>query len=219
MTVHPIPNGSPAFYAARRGCLTASTINMATARRGGGWGISRTRLLAKLVKERLTGRVERTFCSADMRWGIEHELDAREAYAERIGRDVIPGGFVLHPHRPYVGASPDGFVVCDIHGGVKGVVEIKCLQTKAFDSVAIKRCVPSCYRKQIAWQMSVTAAEWCDFVVWRPRRPLIVLRVMREEMAGLIATLEDQATGFLEEAALLENNLRPYFERKAYASA
>lgn len=211
MIPQPIPNGTPAFFEARLGALTASTVALATVRRGENWGISRARLMVRLVKERLTGRAEYTYCSSAMRWGIAHECDARDAYSDKTGLDVIPGGFLPHPHHSYAGASPDGLIAKGDR--VVGIVEIKCPEQKTFDQIAATRCIPPRYRKQIAWQLATTSAGWCDFVVWFPRRTLIVLRMMCEELAALIGTLENQAAEFLAETSLLEAKLRPFIAK------
>lgn len=211
MITPPVPNGTPDFFRARRGCLTASTISLATARRGGSWGISRARLMGRLVKERLTGHIEPTFCSPAMRWGIAHEGDAREAYEARTGAHVMPGGFLRHPRYRYAGASPDGLVMSAAR--MAGIVEIKCPQAQAFDEIAHAKLVPRRYFKQIAWQLATTSAGWCDFAVWMPRRPLIILRLMRNDLAAQIATLEAQAEAFLMEAAKMEASLKPFFQK------
>ena len=44
---------------------------------------------------------------------------------DHIGLLVTKCGFVIHPHYPHMGSSPDGMVSCLCCG--KGVLEIKCL--------------------------------------------------------------------------------------------
>ena len=45
--------------------------------------------------------------TAAMRYGIQHEDEAANQYADQFGRDVYPVGFLINPSLPHVGCSPD----------------------------------------------------------------------------------------------------------------
>ncbi|KAJ8346634.1 hypothetical protein SKAU_G00280350 [Synaphobranchus kaupii] len=54
--------------------------------------------------------------SAD-RWGTEHEDKVVEEYtkvmeSQHSNLTVRKGGLVVNPHYPWLGASPDGIVIC-----------------------------------------------------------------------------------------------------------
>ncbi len=90
-----------------------------------------------------------------MRWGVEHEADARDAYEVETGRLVTPTGFWVHPTLPWLGASPDGLVDDD------GLVEIKC-PSEQVEQVGLP------HRVQMLVTMAVTQRVWCDYFSWTP---------------------------------------------------
>jgi putative phage-type endonuclease len=130
--------------------------------------------------------------TAAMRWGTDHEDDARTAYCLRRGVSVEQVGFVVHPELDYVGCSPDGLV------GDDGLIEIKCpFTSREHVRTLVDRCVPDQYVAQVQGQLWVTGRRWCDFVSYDPRvivegRELVIVRVERDEdfIAGLRAACE-----------------------------
>ena len=63
------------------------------------------------------------------RWGCAHEADALQAYKQHnsvihTNLTIENAGLCLSMECPYIGASPDAFVMCDCCG--KGCVEVKC---------------------------------------------------------------------------------------------
>src|SRR5690348_2385301 len=75
--------------------------------------------ITELVLERLTGEPEGIPTTPPMQWGKDVEPAAVAAYEARMACVVRSAGFIVHPHVPYVGASPDGLVG-------DGGIEIKC---------------------------------------------------------------------------------------------
>jgi putative phage-type endonuclease len=199
-----IEQGTPEWFAARLGRLTASRIADATAKTKTGWGASRANLMAELVAERLTGLPAERFTNGAMVWGIEKEPDARAAYEFYFDVDVAPGGFFEHPSIPMSGASPDGLV------GNDGLVEFKCPNTATHIDTLLSKSIDGKYIKQMQWQMACTGRMWCDFGTYDPRMPLElqlwVLRVMRNDK--MIAELEADARQFLAELDEQESSLR-----------
>lgn len=199
-----IVQGSPEWFAARAGKVTASRVSDVIAKTKTGWGASRANYAAQLVAERLTGRVEPSFTNAAMQWGTEKEPEAREAYEYMTGVFVDQIGMVDHPVIPMTGASPDGLV------GSDGLVEIKAPQTATHIETLLSGKVPAKYVTQMAWQMACTGRAWCDFVSYDPRMPehmrLFVRRIERD--TDMIADLEKEIAIFLEEVATTESRLR-----------
>lgn len=73
----------------------------------------------------MTNTLPYNFC----RWGCTHEKDALEAYTKKLSgihKNFLlkNAGLFISIERPYIGASPDGIVMCDCCG--KGAVEVKC---------------------------------------------------------------------------------------------
>lgn len=187
--------GSPEWFAARCGKVTASRITDLMAKTKSGWGAGRKNYAAELVAERLTGTPAQSFTNAAMQWGTETEPQARAAYAFFHDADVQEIGFADHPTIKMAGASPDGLVNAD------GLVEIKCPNTATHIDTLLSKEVPKKYVPQMMFQMACTSRDWCDFVSFDPRMPedlrLFMRRVERDDKQ--IAEIEDAVVEFLTE--------------------
>lgn len=186
---------SPEWYAARAGKVTASRIADLMARTRSGWGASRQNYMAELIVERLTGRPADTYQSAAMRWGIETEPQARDAYAFFADVDVAQVGFIEHPRIAQSGASPDGLIAAD------GLVEFKCPLTATHIDMLLNGYIAEKYALQMQWQMACTGRAWCDFVSYDPRMPEH-MRYYCQRMARndrLIANIEGEVILFQRE--------------------
>lgn len=205
--------GSPEWFAARCGRVTASRVADVVAKTKTGWGASRANYMAELIAERLTNVTAPGFTNAAMQWGTETEPQARAAYVGRTGASVAEVGFVDHPEIAMTGASPDGLVADN------GLIEIKCPNTATHLDTLLSGIVPAKYITQMQWQMACTGREWCDFVSFDPRLPenmsLFVHRVERD--LSMILDLESAVSDFLDEldqkvAALLQRYGAPLRE-------
>lgn len=201
--------GSDEWKVARLGKLTASRIALAVATTKTGWGASRANIRAELVCERLTGLSTEGYVNAEMKWGTEHEAEARDAYEFYRDVDVELVGFVDHPRIAWSGASPDG------HVGSDGAVEIKCPNSATHIETLLGASIEGKYVKQMQWQMACTGRKWTDFVSYDPRLPesmrLHIQRVPRDDK--LIAQLEADAELFLREVQTIFQSLRDKFEQ------
>jgi putative phage-type endonuclease len=186
---------SEEWFAARRGKVTASRVSDMMATTKTGYGASRAGLMAELIAERLTGKSTERFQTDAMKWGVEKEADARDAYTFYCDASVLPGDFALHPEIADAGASPDGYVASD------GLIEIKCPQTNTHIDTLLSGSVPGRYVTQIQFQLACTGRQWCDFVSFDPRMParmqLFVKRIQRS--TSEIAFLEKETKTFLNE--------------------
>lgn len=209
-----IIQGSPEWFAARLGRVTASRVADVVAKTKSGWGASRANYMAQLIAERLTGTVAESFSNAAMQWGTQTEPDARAAYEFRTDRDVIEVGFVDHPDIQLSGASPDGLI------GDDGLLEIKCPNTAThIDTLLSGGIVPGKYVIQMQWQLACTGRKWCDFVSFDPRMPesmkLLILRIPRDEVH--IQSLESEVRTFLAEVDKKVADLTALYDRKRAA--
>lgn len=202
-----IVQGSPEWFAARAGKVTASRVADVIAKTKTGYSASRTNYLAELLVERLTGACAPGFTNDAMRWGTDQEPFARQAYCQRHGVDVYEVGFIDHPEVSMSGASPDGYV------GDAGLVEIKCPNTATHLETLLGGGVAGKYITQIQWQLACTGREWCDFVSFDPRLPtemqLHVQRIPRD--VSMILDLETEVSGFLRELDAKVSALRERF--------
>lgn len=197
MSAHEVAQGTDDWQALRLGKVTASRIADLMARTRTGWGTSRTNYMAELVAERLTGVKSEGFSNAAIKWGLEMEPQARDAYVFFADADVTQIGFVDHPRIAMTGASPDGLV------GDAGLVEIKCPLTATHIETLLTASVREKYLFQMQWQMACTGRQWCDFVSYDPRMPermrYFCQRMPRNDR--LIADLEREVSEFLREVA------------------
>lgn len=165
--------GSSAWFEARRGMVTASTIgslitpktmklaNNDTARGN----------IATLAAERTTGHVEDTYQSYDMRRGSELEPYAREVYAEHYAPVEEVAFIVRDIDGIQVGFSPDGLV------GDDGGIEIKTRIPKVHMATIMADAVPTANIAQLQTGLFVTGREWIDYVSYCPGMHLYTKRV------------------------------------------
>ena len=179
------------WFKARLGKVTASCIADVLAKKD---SAGRKNYKMKLVVQRLTNKLEESFISEPMQWGIDTEPQARMAYEAHTGSFVEEKGFVDHPSIEWFGCSPDGIVG-------DGLIEIKCPNTATHIETIIDEKAPSKYIPQMQCQMAVTGAKWCDFVSFDPRVPeelqLFVVRVDRDQ--EYIDKMEAEVKKFLSE--------------------
>ena len=193
--IEKVEQGTPEWFAARLGNVTASRVADVIAKTKSGYSASRDNYMAQLICERMTGTVAESFSSSAMAWGTDNEPFARAAYESLSDVLVDQVGYVAHPSIDRAGASPDGLV------GLFGLLEIKCPNTATHIDTLISEQVPSKYITQMQWQMACTTRAWCDFVSFDPRLPSgLQLFVKRVEFdAEYVAMLEQEVTKFLAE--------------------
>lgn len=204
--------GTPEWFAARCGKVTASRVPDVSAKTKSGWAAARANYMAQLITERLTGIPAETYTNAPMQWGIDNEALARAAYAFHTDADVTEVGFIAHPTMAMAGASPDGLV------GADGLVEIKCPNTATHLATLLGEPTEGKYIAQMQFQMICADRKWCDFVSFDPRLPepmrLHIHRVKRDDL--FIAALENEVRAFLEEMDKKLDVLRAkYLQEKA----
>lgn len=161
--------GSPEWYEARRGLITASEFSTVMAK---GEGKTRKKYMYVLAGERFTGRVQESYTNAYMQRGRELEAKARELYQEQMGLEVKQVGFIKNG---YTGFSPDGLV------GEEGAIEIKV----AIPAIQIERLfadkVPSEHLAQCQGGNYVANLQWIDFISYCEGLPLFIKRALRDQ--------------------------------------
>jgi len=195
LMIEKVEQGTPEWFAARLGNVTASRVADVIAKTKSGYSASRENYMAQLICERMTGTVAESYTNAAMQWGTETEPLARAAYESIADVLVDEVGYVQHPRIERAGASPDGLI------GLFGLLEIKCPNTATHIDTLISEQVPTKYITQMQWQMVCTGRAWCDFVSFDPRLPnglqVFVKRV--EFDTEYAATLEIEVVKFLAE--------------------
>lgn len=199
-----IEQGSKEWLELRLGKVTASRIADVLAKGKSGEALSREDYRYELVVQRLTGDPGEPFTNAAMEWGIATEPQARIAYEAQADVFVEQVPFVLHPTIEWFGCSPDGLI------GDKGLLEIKCPNSKTHIKYLNAGKPPAKYVPQMQCQMAVTGRQWCDFVSFDPRLPgdlqLFVVRLDRDE--DYIKSMEVEVVKFLDEVATMYKQLK-----------
>jgi hypothetical protein len=133
-----------------------------------------------------------TASSKALAWGNDQEMNARGMYVSITKRKVTSCGAIQFSD--YFADSPDGLCIED-----DGAIEIKCPQNKihtdylvgVHDAESLKAIKPEYYWQCMA-HMTVSGADWCDWMSYCPfsKKPLHVVRIERDSSA--IATLLDR---------------------------
>jgi YqaJ-like viral recombinase domain len=104
----PVPKGSLLSYQMRTAEMTVTTVNAHLPPALSYLDLSGY-VLGYLPLIEIFARVyeSRNIQTAAMKYGIEHEDEAAEAYANQTGRRVHRVGFVINPTCTFLGCSPD----------------------------------------------------------------------------------------------------------------
>ncbi len=200
--------GTPEWFAARLGCVTASRIaDVMMKPTTAGYQNYR----AQLICERLTGVPTETFTSAAMQHGTDTEPQARAFYEMETGLEVAEVGFIPHPTIEGSGASPDGTV------GDVGLVEIKCPQPAEHIRTLTGGDIKRQYVLQMQWQMACTGREWCDFVSFNPALPFdMQIHIQRVEAdAALQSEITEAVQAFIKDVIQTADNLTSKYRKAA----
>lgn len=170
-----LPDGTanPAWLAARAGKFTASDFHqyMSIVKKGELSDTAESNLYKKVL-ESVDYDCGETYRSEAMERGNELEPFARQEYIEHTFNDVQEVGFVDW-EKLRAGCSPDG-VIYDGENIAK-IIEIKCCEVKNYLRMAqdVKK-IPPVYQTQMQFNMLITGADSCDFVLYHPDMKLVV---------------------------------------------
>src|SRR5688572_22521491 len=157
---------SEAWFRARAGRVTASRAGDMLAKTKSGYSTSRKNLLPQLVAERLTGLPQVDgYQSPAMLRGIELEPKAFAAYESTTGQMADKAGFLRHLELT-IGAAPDGVI-----GDFDGILELKVANPATQLCYHTGKTLPTGYRPQMARQLLVSGASYCDFMSYGPSFP------------------------------------------------
>ena len=191
--------GTYEWFSARLGKVTASNVDNVIVKVKNGESVYKRKYRTQLITEILTGKPINIFVNEAMKWGTDHEDEARNFYMEKRGLlkdiDVKEVGFIDHSTVKMSGASPDGLV------GKDGLIEIKCPQPMTHTDFLISKRINKKHIHQMQWQMACTGKKWCDYVCYHPDFPaaqkMLVIRVERDN--DLINRLEKDIQDFVTE--------------------
>ena len=165
--IYGMKQGSPEWFAIRRGRLTASH---ATAIGNCGKGLTTyvRDIIQNMIKE------PENYTNKDMERGNELEPIARQVYEFEYGVEVVEVGFITYGD--YAGCSPDGLI------GDDGGLELKARNDKIHLGLLLGDKVDSGTVWQMNFNMLVTGRKWWDFGSYNPnfKKSLIVQRFYPE---------------------------------------
>lgn len=152
---------SPEWFAARRSRITGSMVGAIL---GLDPNCTRDEAMRRMVRAH-QGLPSEFVGNIATQWGQSHEQEALEDFQYKTSWDVKKATFVVDPHRPWLGASPDGYLLCI------ALLEIKCpygLRDK--DKPVPFKTVEDQphYHAQMQIQMLVTGRKYCYFWQWTP---------------------------------------------------
>lgn len=201
MIHHDHEQGTEAWLAARKGCITGSRFKDCRDKLKGGQPSKACVAYAMdTARERVGGRAPAKFQNAAMRTGSEQEPLARLAYERRTGNLVEEVGFFTTEDGLY-GLSPDGLIDGD------GVLEIKTMVSSDTLFSAVADGDVSAYMDQCLGYLWLLGRQWVDLVLWAPDLGhMTIKRITRDEDA--IEKLETDLMAFARLVQNYEKTLR-----------
>lgn len=182
MIINSAPQGSPEWFAARRGIPTASRFDQIITPGRGERSSSQDKLINALIAESLLPADDDEGYKSDaMKNGTAMEPEARAFYelAHATG-PVREVGFVLADCGMF-GGSPDALV------GEDGGVEIKAPSAAVHVGYVRGGVLPADYKCQVHAYLVVTKRPWWDFFSYHRGLPSFCLRVEADEFTAKLA--------------------------------
>ncbi len=171
----------------------------------GDYSSQATAYAAKIVAKQL-GVYTEAPPSFWMEWGTEQEPNARHAYTQQTGREVVEAGFIVPDETDSYGGSPDGLV------GDDGLLEIKCPAPETLITYHADGVLPSQYRPQVQGLLLISGRPWLDFFVFHPQLTPFLLRVEPNEkyqtkLAGCLLQLLQEITALKDKVERMQHDL------------
>lgn len=163
-----IEQGSPDWFEARRGVITATrAADLLDTTKAGKFTAARDTVICEIAMERLGGDGRAPIVGgATLQRGHDFEDEAAQLYAYETGRVTRKCGFLIHSDYPQFGCSPDRLV------GDDGMLEIKVpMCIKKMVSYLLEGAHATEYLHQITHQLYVSGREWVDITPYDNRAP------------------------------------------------
>lgn len=193
--------GTPEWFAARCGVVTASTFSDVLARgRGGAPSETRRKLLYSTAAEIVSGRPSEGFQgNRYTERGKEWEDEVRSLYSASTDDDVTQVGFI---RRGRIGCSPDSCV------GDNGGLEIKTHAPHILIPMLERGELPPEHKPQVQGCLLVTGWQFMDFRGYYRGLPQLEVRVYRD--LDYLSDLSAALAQFHNEVDAIVARLRSY---------
>lgn len=196
--LHHMAQRSDAWFAARKGILTASNFGPWLINSGKVADQAKERAICKLMAERANCESAPVYENWAMERGTKYEPLAVAAFEDETGIKLADAGFCVSRFGSF-GCSPDGLVVGESVGfeGKVPVPETHIRYRRAGE-------VPDEYLYQVHGSMAVTGATHWWFQSWNPRLASLRILVERDAFteklkAALISFSAQYEEAWLEE--------------------
>jgi hypothetical protein len=189
---------SSEWYQARLGKFTASHFSdlmAAPADKSSLWAKTSVNYIQDLALQLYLNRFTIRQDNDATRWGMRNEGKALIEFEKTSGFIVKESGFMEHPGFPEAGATPDAFIIENLHSDEIILAQVKCpysqknhlkYSRKILDANTLKKC-RSAYHWQIQGEIWVTGASHSYFVSFDPRQfgrqRLHYVRIDRDQKA------------------------------------
>jgi len=157
--------------------------------------------LIEKASQRITGRAKPIFPSYEMKWGTEHEPEAREAFSFIKDVEVSECAMIFSDEKKEWHVSPDGIMLEQEEG-----FEVKCPQLKNHLEYLEKKTLPGIYRLQVQSSLAITGWDTWWFMSYFPGVKPLIIPIKRDEQ--LIAIIKEKVAKFLYELDELVTRLR-----------
>lgn len=199
--------GSPEWFAARKGKPTASMFHAVMAQASGRAGTMpvRRRYLLNLASEIITGDPIQSYSNRHMERGSAMEPEARSALELISDLEVQPVGFIINDglvKGKEVGASTDGLI------GEKKILEIKTQEPHLLIERMLEGGETDEHKAQCQGGMWVTEREQCELAVFWPKLPIYRRTIKRDD--AYIRKLEIALPIFWEELDEIVDQIKRY---------
>lgn len=156
-------------------------------------------LARNLEAERNWSREPHENMPAPLRWGLQHEPEARWLFAEAHPEiECRQKQFLMMPDSPmspYIGTSPD--LACYTAGALVTGAEIKCPYNADTFMKKAREGRPRDDKAQVQWHLWISGAPFWLYVLFDPRKPLYMeTRWDRDE--DYIEEMQAKARRFIE---------------------
>ena len=180
ITVHEMPQRSPEWYAIRKGKATASQMSNIITPTGRA-SSSSLGFMRKLARECVIDDPSPGFDSFDMKWGREHEDEARVEFKRITTLHMDEVGFITNDKLKHVGISPDGWMPLINEGW-----EVKCPKVDTHVKYLMSGDLPSEYKLQVHSSIVVAEADSWHFMSYFPGLKPFIIEVERDEFTDKV---------------------------------
>jgi putative phage-type endonuclease len=158
----------------------------------------------ELLAERFLGRDGmKQYTNAAMEHGVRYEDEAAQEFADYLGVDVVPCGFITDDTKRY-GCSLDRRIV----GRPREAVEIKCPQPATLFGYVVDGLDKKQYRAQVQGQLMIAELDVVHFFAYHPHPDAPSFHVETRRDEDFIAKMKPIIEAFCVELDEIERDIR-----------